>query len=90
MRKQKAVRLYRRALTVGDIDHATAEQALREANCSPEEAEAIYQLTALCTFEDRFVIPPMHREEAIQMIEDPHGHRQSVGFGFTAGPRRGL
>jgi len=32
----------------------------------------------------------MHREEAIEMMEDPHGHRQSVGFGFTAGPRRGL
>jgi nitrate reductase beta subunit len=90
LRKQKAVRLYRRALTVGDIDHETADRALREASCSPEEAEAIYRLTALCTFDDRFVIPPMHREEAIQMIEDPHGHRQSVGFGFTAGPRRGL
>jgi nitrate reductase beta subunit len=90
LHKQKAVRLYRRAITVGDIDAETAARALREAHCSPEEAEEIYRLTSLCTFEERFVIPPMHREEAIQMIEDPHGHRQSVGFGFTAGPRRGL
>ena len=90
LRKQKAVRLYRRAITVGDISAETAARALREANCSPEEAEEIYRLTSLCTFEDRFVIPPMHREEAIQMMEDPHGHRQSVGFGFTSGPRRGL
>jgi len=90
LRKQKAVRMYRRAITVGDISAETAARALREANCSPEEAEEIYRLTSLCTFEDRFVIPPMHREEAIQMIEDPHSHRQSVGFGFTAGPRRGL
>ncbi len=88
--KQRAVRLYRRAITVGDIDVETAARALREANCSPEEADEIYRLTSLCTFEERFVIPPMHREEAIQMLEDPHGHRQSVGFGFTAGPRRGL
>ena len=88
--KQKAVRLYRRAITVGDVDPETAARALRESNCSPEEAEEIYRLTSLCTFEERFVIPPMHREEAIQMLEDPHGHRQSVGFGFTAGPRRGL
>lgn len=90
LRKQKAVRLYRRALTVGDVDDESAARALREADCSVEEAEAIYRLTALCTFDDRFVIPPMHREEAIQMIEEPHGHRQSVGFGFTAGPKRGL
>jgi nitrate reductase beta subunit len=90
LRKQKAVRLYRRAITVGDITPETAARALREANSSPEEAEEIYRLTSLCTFEERFVIPPMHREEAIEMMEDPHGHRQSVGFGFTAGPRRGL
>jgi nitrate reductase beta subunit len=90
LHKQKAVRLYRRAITVGDVDAETAARALREANSSPEEAEEIYRLTSLCTFEERFVIPPMHREEAIQMLEDPHGHRQSVGFGFTAAPRRGL
>lgn len=88
--KQKAVRIYRRALTVGDIDRATAENALREADCTAEEAEAIYRLTSLCTFDDRFVIPPAHREEAIEMMKDPHEHRQSAGFGFLAGPRRGL
>ncbi len=90
LRKQKAIRLYRRALTVGDVDDKTAHRALLEADCTPEQAEAIYQLTSLCTFEDRFVIPPMHREEAIQMLEEPDGHRQSVGFGFNQGPRRGL
>ncbi len=90
LRKQKAVRWWRRARTVGDVDMATAERMLREADCSPEEAEAIYELTSLCTFEDRFVIPPMHREEAIEMLEDPLGHKQSVGFGFLSGPRRGL
>jgi nitrate reductase beta subunit len=90
LRKQKAVRSWRRALTVGDVDVATAERMLREADCSPEEAEAIYRLTSLCTFEERFVIPPMHREEAIAMLEDPLEHKQGAGFGFLAGPRRGL
>jgi hypothetical protein len=32
----------------------------------------------------------MHREEAIEMMEDPMEHKQSVGFGFTSGPRRGM
>jgi nitrate reductase beta subunit len=90
LRKQKAVRWYRRALTVGDVQMGVAERMLREADSSPEEAEAIYRLTSLCTFEDRFVIPPMHREEAIQMLEDPLAHKQSVGFGFMTGPRRGM
>ena len=67
-----------------------AERMLREADCSSEEAEAIYRLTSLCTFDDRFVIPPMHREEAIEMLEDPLEHKQGVGFGFLQGPRRGL
>jgi nitrate reductase beta subunit len=89
LRKQKAVRWYRRALTVGDVDMETAHRMLSQADCSPEEADAIYQLTSLCTFEDRFVIPPMHREEAIQMMEDPMEHKQSTGFGFVLGPHRG-
>ncbi|MCL4838566.1 MAG: nitrate reductase subunit beta [Thermoanaerobaculia bacterium] len=87
--KQKAVRLHRRALTVGDVSPETAARALREADCSPEEAEAIYRLTSLCTFEERFVIPPMHREEALEMMADPMEVKQATGFGFVAGPRRG-
>ncbi|MCC7498257.1 MAG: nitrate reductase subunit beta [Bryobacterales bacterium] len=90
LRKQKAVRWYRRAITVGDVDMPTAERMLREADCTPAEAEAIYRLTSLCSFEERFVIPPMHREQAIEMLEDPLEHKQGVGFGFMDGPRRGL
>ncbi len=90
LKKQKAVRMYRRAVTVGDIDLKTAERLLTEAGSSVEEAEAIYRLTSLCTFDDRFVIPPMHREEAIEMIKDPHEHRASTGFGFVQSPERGL
>ena len=88
--KQKAVRWYRRTLTVGDVPMEVADRMLREAGCSPDEAEAIYKLTALCTFDDRFVIPPMHREEALQMLEEPMEHKQSAGFGFVAGPTRGV
>ncbi len=90
LRKQKAVRWYRRAVTVGDVTMETAERMLREAECSKEEAEAIYRLTSLCSFEDRFVIPPMHREEAIEMLVDPQEHKQNAGFGFLTGPKRGL
>ena len=90
LRKQKAVRWYRRALTVGDVEMETAERMLREADCSPEEAEEIYRLTSLCTFAERFVIPPEHREQAIEMLEDPGEHRTTAGFGFLTGPGRAM
>jgi len=90
LRKQKAVRWFRRAVTVGDVPMAVAERMLREAECSRDEAEAIYRLTSLCTFDDRFVIPPMHREEAIEMMEDPLEHKQNAGFGFLTAPKRGM
>jgi nitrate reductase beta subunit len=90
LRKQMAVRHYRRSLTVGDVDAEVVDRMLREADCSRDEAEAIYRLTALCDENDRFVIPPAHREEAIEMMKDPLEHKQSVGFGFLNGPKRGL
>ncbi|MCB1281050.1 MAG: hypothetical protein KDB18_05960, partial [Salinibacterium sp.] len=90
LQKQMAVRTLRRAMTVGDIDMDEARRQLREADCSEQDADAIYRLTALCTFEERFVIPPSHREEAIEMLEDPLEYKQSVGFGFRTGPKRGL
>jgi len=90
LRKQMAVRHYRRLVTVGDVDGEVVKRMLREADCSPEEAERIYRLTSLCTANDRYVIPPAHREEAIEMMKDPQEHKQSVGFGFLSGPKRGL
>ncbi len=90
LKKQMAVRTYRRAVTVGDVDMETANKMLTEADCSVEEAEEIYKLTSLCTFNERFVIPPAHREEAIEMLKDPLEHKQEVGFGFREEPKRGL
>jgi len=90
LRKEKAVRWYRRALTVGDVTMETAESMLRAADCTAAEAEAIYRLTSLCTFDDRFVIPPMHREEAIEMMKDPLEHKQDAGFGFLSGQKRAM
>ncbi len=89
LKKQMAVRQYRRAVTVGDIDMEAAKKMLVAADSSVEEAEGIYNLTSLCTFEERFVIPPANREEAIQMMQDPLEHKQSVGFGLLEDPERG-
>jgi nitrate reductase / nitrite oxidoreductase, beta subunit len=82
LKKQAAVRLHRRRATVGDVDDASADAALREADCTAEEADAIYRLTSLAAMEDRCVIPPMNRETAVEACEDPHRRRSEAGFGF--------
>jgi len=86
-----AIRIYRRWKTVGDISEQKANAALNAAGYTPEMADAIYYLTSLAKFDDRFVIPAAHREHAIEMLEFTGDRKGSVGFGFQEGSaQRGL
>jgi nitrate reductase / nitrite oxidoreductase, beta subunit len=89
LKKMMAVRYYRRQETVGDIGAERVAALLAEAGSSREEAEAIYRLTSLPTFEERFVIPPAHREEAIEALEGPLEFKGATGFGLIRTPERG-
>jgi nitrate reductase beta subunit len=80
-RKMIAVRIFMRSKKVKDVSEAEAEQALAQGKTSPEEAEAIFRLTSLPTFEERFLIPPMERETAIEQTLDPFTHKPAAGFG---------
>jgi len=71
LKKLMAVRLHRRQVTVGDLRGETVAAALDDSDLTPQMADDIYYLTSLARFDDRFVIPPMHREEAIEMLQDP-------------------
>lgn len=62
LRKQQAIRQYRRAATAGDIAPEAVASSLALADCTPEEAERIFRLTSLSDAKERFVIPPLHRE----------------------------
>jgi len=89
--KLMAVRIHRRHLTVGDVSKEKAQQALQTAGLTPEMADDIYYLTALPKFDDRFVIPPAHREQAIEMMEFTGDKKGNSGFGFKEGSaERGL
>ena len=88
LQKQQAVRLYRRFKTVGDLDEESVKSALAESECDEAQAEAIYRLTSLATLDERFVIPPMHREEAIELLGDSL-EAKGAGVGFRRGPERG-
>jgi len=90
LKKLKATRWYRRAVTVGDVAMEKAERMLKEADCTAEEANAIFELTAIGPIDDRFVIPPAHREQAIESTQDPLERKQSAGFGFLSAPKRGM
>ena len=85
-----AVRLRRRAVTVPGAGAAEAEKALAEAGLSAEMADEIYRLTTLAAFGERIVIPPAHREEAIETLEAASDYKGSNGFGTAAKPERGL
>ncbi len=89
--KLMAVRIYRRWKTVGDISEEKANKALQETGLTASMADDIYYLTSLAKFDDRFVIPAAHREQAIEMMEFTGDKKGSAGFGFKEGSaERGL
>ena len=89
LKKMLAVRIYKRAQTVDGSLTPEAEAALEEVGLDPETAEAIYKLTTQPTLEERFVIPPYHREASIEAWKDPLEHKGETGLGFLQPPVRG-
>jgi nitrate reductase beta subunit len=55
-----------------------------------DTADAIFRLTSLPLFDQRVVIPPAHREEAMEMLESTADVKGNTGFGFKEPPERGL
>jgi len=90
MKKLMAVRIHRRDKTVGDLDKENVKKTLKDVNLSADSADDIYYLTSLAKFDDRFVIPPAHREQAIEMVENTGDVKGSSGFGFIEKPARGI
>ena len=90
LRKLQAVRLHRRDATVGDLDKKESEEALKASDIDSETADAIFRLTSLPKFEQRFVIPAAHREEAIELLENTGDVKGNTGYGFLNKPKRGL
>ena len=90
LKKLMAIRIYRRHVTVGDISKAKSDAALAEIGFNEATAEAVYKMTSLAKFDDRFVIPAAHREQAIEMLESTADVKGNTGFGWTPKPVRGI
>lgn len=89
-RKMMAMRIYKRAQSVGDIPKDEAAQAIEKGATTPEEIEEIYHLTSLAGFDERFVIPPFAREAAIELVHLTQTPSETSGMGFIHAPERGL
>ena len=88
--KLLSVKMHIRNATVGDLNDEEVKRLMTKAKVGPETADAIFRLTSLATFEERFVIPPAHREESIEMLESTADAKGETGFGFKMKPKRGL
>ncbi len=64
LRKLVALRLWRRAETVGDVAAAEVDAAFAAARLGREDAAALHRLTTFATLEQRVVLPPALRGEA--------------------------
>ena len=75
LERMLAMRSYMRTRTVdGRIDHAIAERV----GLTAAQVDEMYRYMAIANYEDRFVIPSTHRENA----EDAYDMRGSCGFTF--------
>ena len=89
LRKMLAVRIYKRRQSVhGEID-AVARRILDEAGLDEDTVEAMYQLTTQPTLDERFVMPPYHREVEEELTGDPLARKGETGLGYLQAPRRG-
>jgi len=90
LKKLMAVRLHRRNETVSDLPENEVTDPMGEVSMDKDTADAIFRLTSLPLFTDRFVIPAAHREEAKEMLESTADVKGNHGFGFNDPPKRGL
>ncbi|MBX9880171.1 MAG: nitrate reductase subunit beta [Candidatus Obscuribacterales bacterium] len=89
LKKLMAVRYYKRALDMGEFDIKQSTSILREAKTTPSECEQIYALTTLATPFDRYALPPIQREEALEGTCNPEICKGSCGLGFSESAERG-
>src|SRR5262249_33043744 len=84
LERMLAMRIYYRQRQLGDGD---GRELLAQAGLTVAQVEEMHRYLSIANYEDRFVIPTSHREQA----EDAYGLRGSCGFpfgsGWVCGPR---
>ncbi len=88
LKKLMAVRLHRRDKTVGDLSEKEIAFALNDSGLNTEVADEIFRLTSLPRYNERFIIPPAHKEEAKELLVNTDDLKGGGGFGFRTESER--
>lgn len=79
LRKMAVMRIHMRNQQTGKPSEPSL---LNSVGMDAQEVEDMYRLLAIAKYNDRFVIPPAHREE----VEDLFSEQGSCGLSFAGGP----
>ncbi|NMI05547.1 nitrate reductase subunit beta [Paenibacillus sp. SZ31] len=79
LRKMAVMRIHMRNQQTGKTSEP---ELLERVGMDAQEVEDMYRLLAIAKYNDRFVIPPAHREE----VEDLFSEQGSCGLDFAGGP----
>ncbi|MWV15707.1 nitrate reductase subunit beta [Pseudomonas sp. L-22-4S-12] len=79
LKRLLAMRAYKRAEQVDGVQDL---KVLQDVGLSVAQVEDMYRYLAIANYEDRFVIPTAHREEA---MSDAFAERSGCGFSFGSG-----
>ncbi|KAA8751478.1 MULTISPECIES: nitrate reductase subunit beta [Paenibacillus] len=79
LRKMAVMRIHMRNQQTGKTSES---ELLERVGMDAQEVEDMYRLLAIAKYNDRFVIPPAHREE----VEDLFSEQGSCGLDFAGGP----
>lgn len=90
LKRLMAVRIFKRAQSGDEVAQDTLDRAMLEAGLTSELAEEIYAMTALASDRERFNIPPIQREEAIEGGgNSAQCAKGLIGLGRHPAPKRG-
>ena len=79
LKRLLAMRAYKRAEQVDGVQNL---EVLRDVDLTVAQVEEMYRYLAIANYEDRYVIPTAHREEA---MSDAFAERSGCGFSFGDG-----
>ncbi len=79
LKRLLAMRVYKRSQQVDGVENL---QVLEDVGLTRALAEDMYRYLAIANYEDRFVIPTAHREEALSEV---FAERNGCGFSFGSG-----
>ena len=79
LNKMLAMRAYKRSQQVDGVEDL---QVLEQVGLTQYQVEEMYRYMAIANYEDRFVVPTAHREDA---LVDAYAERGGCGFSFGNG-----